>query len=113
MPSWRTLFSLGRPSIDPVLMIRMLIVGYAFDAAVVLTLYTSTYSLILAERGLGNLGCSKSWKPLIDDVVAAVDIERLARDQAGGVVSEESGGHADILDADKTAGRGLCLGFVK
>ena len=39
---------------------------------------------------------------LVDDVIAAVDIERFARDEARGVVSEESGGDADIVDADKT-----------
>jgi hypothetical protein len=31
---------------------------------------------------------------LIDDVVAAVDVERLAGDEAGGVVRQEGGGDA-------------------
>jgi hypothetical protein len=66
-----------------------------------------------AARSGRSVKVQQPWKCLIDDVVAAVDIERLACDQAGGVVSEESGGHADIVDADKTAGGGLRLGFVK
>src|SRR5262249_24634768 len=48
----------------------------------------------------------RSWIRSVDDVVAAVDIERLSGDQLGRVVREEGGGDADVVDADQAAGRG-------
>src|SRR5271154_1647294 len=48
---------------------------------------------------------------LIDDVVAAVDIERLAGDEPRRVVGKECGSGSDIVDANEAARRrfGLCL----
>ena len=43
--------------------------------------------------------------PSVDDVVAAVDVEDLAGDQAGGVVGEEGAGGADVVDVDEGARR--------
>src|SRR5215475_10562551 len=50
---------------------------------------------------------------LVDDVLAAVDIKRLAGDQARRVVRQERGGDAHIVDADEAAGRSLRLCFVE
>ena len=47
----------------------------------------------------------------VDDVIAAVDIERLAGDQFGPVHRQEGHGDADILDRDEAAGRRLGLGL--
>src|SRR5688572_13173212 len=41
----------------------------------------------------------------VDDVVAAVDMDRLAGDQPGGVGGEVGGGHADVVDRDQAARR--------
>jgi hypothetical protein len=48
---------------------------------------------------------------LINNVIAAVDVKRLARDQPSGVVSEERGGNAHVVDADEAPRRRfrLCL----
>ena len=50
---------------------------------------------------------------LIDDVVTAVDIERLAGDELRRVMREERGGDTHVVDADETAGGCLGLGFVE
>ena len=47
---------------------------------------------------------SRRRRDLVHNVVAAVDIERLASDQAGGVMGEEGYRGADIVDADEAAG---------
>ena len=46
-------------------------------------------------------------------MVAAVDVEDLAGDEAGGVVSEEGTGGADVVDVDQLAGRSLDLGLSR
>ena len=38
---------------------------------------------------------------LINDVIAAVDVECLASDQPRGIVSEERGGNAHVVDTDE------------
>src|SRR5262249_59985024 len=53
------------------------------------------YSKIVAWRPL----------PLVHDVVATVNVKRLAGDEAGRVVREEGGGGAHVLDADEAARR--------
>src|ERR1700756_3877316 len=59
-------------------------------------------------------GCrSGPTRALVDNVVAAVDVKCLASDEAGCVVRQESGGDADIVDADQAAGRSLRLRFVE
>src|SRR5262245_11928761 len=54
-----------------------------------------------------------AWRPfpLIHDMVAAVDVKRLAGDEAGSAVREGGGGNAPVLDADEAARRRLrfCL----
>src|SRR5262245_48978892 len=50
---------------------------------------------------------------LVDDVVPPVDIERFAGDEAGGIVRQEGGGDADVVDADQAAGRRLRLCLVE
>jgi hypothetical protein len=42
---------------------------------------------------------------LVDDVVAAVDVERFAGDQACGIVGQERGGRPDIVDRDEASRR--------
>ena len=42
---------------------------------------------------------------LVDDVVAIVDVKRLASDEARRIVREERGGDADIVDPDQAAGQ--------
>jgi hypothetical protein len=51
--------------------------------------------------------------PSIDDVIAAVDIERFAGDQARRIVGEERGGGADVVDADEAPRRRLRLRLVQ
>src|SRR5262249_12793244 len=52
-------------------------------------------------------------RALIDDVVATVHIESFAGDQSCGVVCKKCGCNADVVDADKAAGRGLALGLLE
>jgi hypothetical protein len=44
-------------------------------------------------------------------VIAAVDVERLASDQFGGVMRQERGRNADIVDAHEAAGGAFFLIF--
>jgi hypothetical protein len=44
---------------------------------------------------------------LIDDTVAAVDVQRFAGDEPGGVVRHEGGSDAHVVDADEAARRRL------
>jgi hypothetical protein len=46
---------------------------------------------------------------LVDDVVPTIDVKRLARNEAGGVMREEGGGDAQVVDADETSRWRLCL----
>ena len=50
---------------------------------------------------------------LVDDVIAAVDVERLSGDQPGRVVSQEGSRGANVFDADQTARRSLCPRLVQ
>ena len=50
---------------------------------------------------------------LVDDVVATVDVKRLASDEALRIVREERGGDADIVDPDQAAGRSLRFRLVE
>jgi len=50
---------------------------------------------------------------LINDVIAAVDVKRLASDQPSGVVSEERGGNAHVVDADEAPCRRFRLRLVQ
>src|SRR5262249_19846808 len=63
----------------------------------------AAYSKIVAWRPL----------PLVHDVVATVNVKRLAGDEAGCVVREEGGGNAHVLDADEAARRRLCFCLVE
>jgi enoyl-[acyl-carrier-protein] reductase (NADH) len=45
----------------------------------------------------------------IDDVIAAIDIHHIARDQFGAVEREKCGGGADIVDRDQVTRRSLPL----
>jgi hypothetical protein len=40
---------------------------------------------------------------LVDDVVATIDIERFPRNQLRGVMREERGGNADVVNTDTIA----------
>ena len=51
--------------------------------------------------------CRRERASLIDDVIAAVDIEGLAGDQPRRVVGQKGGRKPDIVDADQAACRGL------
>src|SRR5262245_40762297 len=51
--------------------------------------------------------------PLIHDVVATVNVKRLAGDEAGRVVREEGGGDAHVLDTDEAARRRLRFRLVE
>src|SRR5262245_28504569 len=50
---------------------------------------------------------------LIHNMVAAVDVKRFPGDEAGGVVGEEAGGDAHVLDADEAARRRLRFRLVE
>src|SRR5437899_9492508 len=52
-------------------------------------------------------------RTLVDDVVAAVDVQRFAGNEPSGVVRKERRGNANVVDADKAAGRGLFLRLVE
>src|SRR5262249_34252389 len=63
---------------------------------------------ISATASESAMVCMAAPRGLIDDVVAAVDVHRLAGDQLGDVERQEGGGGADVVDADQAArGRGL------
>lgn len=49
----------------------------------------------------------------VDDVIPAVDVQGLSRDQAGRIMRKEGGGNAHVVDADETARRRLGFGFVQ
>src|SRR3974377_235319 len=49
----------------------------------------------------------------VDDVIAAIDINRVAGDETRRVVREEGGGGADVVDTDEAAGRRLGFRFVE
>src|SRR6516225_5922723 len=49
----------------------------------------------------------------VHDVIVAIDVKRLAGDEARGVVRQESGGDAHIVDAHQTARRRFRLGLVE
>ena len=51
--------------------------------------------------------------PSVDDVVATVDVNRLAGDQLGSVGGEIGGGHADVVDRDQALHRRLLLRFAQ
>src|SRR5262245_21890753 len=51
--------------------------------------------------------------PSVDDVVAAVDVERLTGDQLGRVCCKEGDSRADIVDRDRAAGWSLRLGLLQ
>jgi hypothetical protein len=50
---------------------------------------------------------------LIDDVIASVHIESFAGDESCGVVGKKCSCNADVIDADKAAGRRLVLGLLE
>src|SRR5262249_61290869 len=75
---------------------------HPFSRAIFYTLVVTPISKISVWRRL----------PLIHDMVAAVDVKRFAGDEAGGVVREEGGGDAHVLDADEAARRRLRLRLV-
>src|SRR5262249_56562795 len=68
-----------------------------------LAMRSVAYSKIVAWRSF----------PLIHDMVAAVDVKRLASDEAGGVVRGGSGGNAHVLHADEAARRRLRFRLVE
>lgn len=49
----------------------------------------------------------------VDDVIAAIDVHRLAGDQLGAVHGEHGDGHADIINRDKTSARRLRLRLLR
>ena len=50
---------------------------------------------------------------LINDVIAAVDVKCFASDQPSGIVSEERGGNAHVVDADEAPCRRFRLRLVQ
>ena len=44
-------------------------------------------------------------RPLIDDVVTAVHVQRFAGDESCGIMCQECSGKAYVIDADETVGR--------
>jgi hypothetical protein len=50
---------------------------------------------------------------LIDDTVAVVDVQRFAGDEPGGVVRQEGGSDAHVVDADQAARRRLGFRLVQ
>src|SRR5262245_29512243 len=50
---------------------------------------------------------------LVDDVVAAVDVKGFPGDETGGVMRQEGGGNADVVDADQAAGGRLGFRLVE
>ena len=53
-----------------------------------------------------------SFTELIHNVIAAIDVEGLACDQARSIVGKKSGCDADIINADQTSCWSFGLGFV-
>jgi len=49
----------------------------------------------------------------LDNVIPAIDMKRLAGDEAGCIMSEESRGDADIVDAHEAPRRRLGFGLVE
>src|SRR5262249_35677978 len=62
-----------------------------------------------ARRCVIPAPCCASPGPLVHDMIAAVDIERVAGDQPRLVERQERGGGADVVDAHQRAGRRLLL----
>src|SRR5438034_11801976 len=50
---------------------------------------------------------------LIDDMVSAVHVERFSGDEPRGVMGQERGGKADVVDAHQTAGGSLALRLLQ
>jgi hypothetical protein len=61
-------------------------------------------SVIHRPASLGALLCGLA---SVDDVIAAIDVERLAGDQLGGVERQEGDGEPDVIDRDEAARRRL------
>jgi hypothetical protein len=54
-----------------------------------------------------------SFTELIHNVIAAIDVERFAGDQARSIVGKKSGCDADIINADQASCWSFGLGFVQ
>jgi hypothetical protein len=61
----------------------------------------------------GRPGVPQWSDSLVDDVVAAIDIDDLSGHVAGRIECEEGAGRADIVDRDKGAGGRIRFGLVQ
>src|SRR6187397_1695843 len=69
--------------------------------------------LFECDRRATTRSSTPALRVLVDDVIAAVDVEGLAGDQTGRVMRQEGRRGADIVDADETAGRRFRLRLVE
>jgi hypothetical protein len=67
--------------------------------------FTSLQSAVVRRRAVQRpAAAGSSRRELVNDMVAAVNIKGLAGDEARGVMGEECGGNADVIDADAVPG---------
>ena len=93
---------------------QLLLVVLALELSVDLSVFSTSAFMDASSCGRGAPGraiaglaarsCASPWS-LVDDVIAAVDIERFAGDQPRRVVRQEGGGDADVVDADQARAR--------
>src|SRR5262245_53614248 len=65
--------------------------------------------IVASSRDAGARASASSASSLIDDVIAAVDVERFARNEPRSVMRQEGGGETNIVDADQAASRRLAF----
>ena len=77
-----------------------------------LRFYETVFGGRILTRG-NSEGAPVGAPALINDVIAAVDVKCLAGDQPSGIVSEERGGNAHVVDADEAPCRCFRLRLVQ
>src|SRR5262249_25586487 len=105
--------------LDPILQLakldlklaQFLLVGFALHPSGVARCSFRRHEFTICGSDTVSYITSSGRRALVHDMVAAVDVKGFAGDEAGGVVGEEGGGDAHILDADEAARRRLrfCL----
>ena len=60
-----------------------------------------------------NAATSRRCSTLVNDMVAAIDVKRLARDEPRCVVCKKGRGDPHVVDADEAAGRRLRLRLIE
>jgi hypothetical protein len=71
------------------------------------------YSGSGALRGKPTINASMPSLALVDNVVTAIDIQRVAGNQTRGIMSQECRGDSNIVNGNQASGRRLPAGFVE